>query len=61
MIVALAGGVGGAKLARGLAKIAGADLSVIVDRLDEGRRRAGETHRVGVSLQCADDECDVLI
>ncbi len=35
MIVALAGGVGGAKLARGLAKIAGADLSVIVNTGDD--------------------------
>ena len=35
MIVALAGGVGGAKLARGLAQIAGADLSVIVNTGDD--------------------------
>jgi LPPG:FO 2-phospho-L-lactate transferase len=35
MIVALAGGVGGAKLARGLARIAGADLSVIVNTGDD--------------------------
>src|SRR3981081_197723 len=35
MIVALAGGVGGAKLARGVAKIAGADLSVIVNTGDD--------------------------
>jgi LPPG:FO 2-phospho-L-lactate transferase len=35
MIVALAGGVGGAKLARGLAKIGGADLSVIVNTGDD--------------------------
>src|SRR5271169_550743 len=35
MIVALAGGVGGAKLARGLAKIAGADLSVVVNTGDD--------------------------
>jgi LPPG:FO 2-phospho-L-lactate transferase len=35
MIVALAGGVGGAKLARGLAEIAGADLSVIVNTGDD--------------------------
>ena len=35
MIVALAGGVGGAKLARGLAKIPGADLSVIVNTGDD--------------------------
>jgi LPPG:FO 2-phospho-L-lactate transferase len=35
MIVALAGGVGGAKLARGLAKIAGSDLTVIVNTGDD--------------------------
>ena len=35
MIVALAGGVGGAKLARGLAQTAGADLSVIVNTGDD--------------------------
>jgi LPPG:FO 2-phospho-L-lactate transferase len=35
MIVALAGGVGGAKLARGLAKIAGSNLSVIVNTGDD--------------------------
>ena len=35
MIVALAGGVGGAKLARGLAEIAGTDLSVIVNTGDD--------------------------
>src|ERR1700737_3179833 len=35
MIVGVAGGVGGAKLARGLARIAGADLSVIVNTGDD--------------------------
>jgi LPPG:FO 2-phospho-L-lactate transferase len=35
MIVGLAGGVGGAKLARGLAQIAGTDLSVIVNTGDD--------------------------
>lgn len=35
MIVALAGGVGGAKLARGLAQVCGADLSVIVNTGDD--------------------------
>jgi LPPG:FO 2-phospho-L-lactate transferase len=35
MIVAMAGGVGGAKLARGLAKIAGGDLCVIVNTGDD--------------------------
>ncbi len=35
MIVALAGGVGGARLARGLAQIAGAGLSVVVNTGDD--------------------------
>lgn len=35
MIVALAGGVGGARLARGLAQVAGAGLSVVVNTGDD--------------------------